>query len=339
LNQDESINIPPGSEIMAVEVVVDTEGLPFGGYSYGLSITPAFASGISHVQSSLPPFISLGAGAINEATGTVSGIAQASFFGNLPAGVYVLDTIEFLATSVSGGTATISAGFESAGDAFIVDGQTCPGSQPNCSVTFHSLQVASPSDVPLLSPFATSLLIAFLGISSLWTLGSFRKLSEMGRTAKHLLLLLLLFSSLSVGVLGVPLSAQAANSEAEKTSKKVSVDAASPTLADDWGIEFVALRLSAQNRFLDFRYRVLNKEKAERLFGPKIKPVLLDSSTGHALKVPVPPKLGPMKATRGTPHEGRVYFVFFANPGGLVEPGHEVKVDFGELEISGLTVQ
>jgi hypothetical protein len=339
LNQSETVNIAPGGEIVTVEVVVDTEGLPFGGYSYGVSITPGVAAGITHTQASLPPLIPLGVGTINEAAGMISGIAQASFFGGLPPGLYVIDTFEFLADPATAGSATISPGFESASDSFLTEGQTCPGSQPNCTVTFHSMQLLSPSNVPMLSPFGMGLLITLLGAASIWALGPFRRLGGPEGSMKRHLPLFLLLSSLCLGSVAAPSSVWAETPNPEAAAVKESLDASSPTLADKWGIEFVALRLSAQNRFLDFRYRVVNKGKAQRLFGPKINPVMLDSQTGHILKVPVPPKLGPMKGTRGAPLEGRTYFVFFANPGGLVEPGHKVKVDFGELEIFGLTVQ
>ena len=341
LNQGETVNVAPGGEIVAVEVVVDTEGFPFGGYSYGVSISPGAASGVTHTQASLPPLIPLGAGTINEVAGTISGIAQASFFGALAPGVYVIDTFEFLANPDATGTgsATVAALFESGSDSFLTSGQTCPGTEPNCTVTFHPMQLVSPSNVPALSPFGMGLLITLLGAASVRALGPFRKLNGAGGSAKRLLPLLLLLSSLGLGSLGAPSPVRAETPNAAATPVKHSLDASSPILADQWGIEFVALRLSAQNRFLDFRYRVVNEDKAQRLFGPDIKPVVLDSQTGHILKVPTPPKLGPIKGTRGAPIEGRTYFVFFANPGGLVEPGHNVKVDFGELEISGLTVQ
>ena len=339
LNQGESVNIAPGGEIVAVEVVVDTEGLSFGGYSYGVSISPGTASGIMHTLASLPPLIPLGVGTINEPAGTISGIAQASFFGGLPPGVYVIDTFEFLADPGAAGSATITPQFESAGDSFLTEGQTCPGTQPDCTVTFHSMQLISPSNVPALSPFGMGLLITLMGAASIWALGPFRRFGGPDGKVKRLLSLVVLLSSLGLGSVGAPSSARAEAPNPEAALAKHSLNVSSPTLADQWGIEFVALRLSAQNRFLDFRYRVVNKDKAQRLFGPKIKPVMLNSQTGHVLKVPVPPKLGPMKGTRGAPIEGRTYFVFFANPGRLVEPGHKVKVDFGELEISGLTVE
>jgi hypothetical protein len=324
----------PG-DVVAFEVVVDTEGQALSGYSFGIFVTPGTVSGISEAQLPLPPLMNLGLPTIDEAAGTISGIAQVGFFGDLPAGIYVTDRIEFLVDSIPPEGIVISAGFHAPNESFIVSGESCPGTAVGCTVTFNSIMVVGGPSVPMLSPVGTSLLICMLLLATARRLGPSifnRGASNMRGFGYGFTVLVMLISFLPAT--GPLRAAEKPNQQAAAT-----LDAASPELAETWGIEVVAIRLTGVNRFLDFRYRVVDAEKAERLFGPGIKPVLVDPGSGTVSKVPVPPKLGPMKSTRGKPYEKRQYFVFFANQGRSIRSGQEVAVDFGDLRISGLKVQ
>jgi hypothetical protein len=331
LNQPETVTKVPG-EVVTLEIVVDTGGMPLSGYSYGISITPGAVSGITHNQPPLPPLMNLGMPTVDEANATVTGIAQVGFFGSAPAGVYVLDRIEFSVDTIPPLGISVAAGFHSSGESLILSGETCPGTLVDCTVTFNSMNiVAGGPSVPMISPFG----IIFLVVTLL--LAGFRALASPSlviRNATGRYSLPGLFS-----VIVVSLAVPAFASGGDASPGVMSLDASSPRLAEEWGIEVVAVRLTGVNRFLDFRYRVIDADRAKPLFGPKVKPTLIDSTSGYTLKVPVPPKLGPMKSTRGEAYAGRQYFVFFANPGGSVKAGNEVAVDFGELTISGLKVQ
>lgn len=334
LSPSEIVTKIPG-DVVAVEVVVDTEGESLSGYSFGISITPGTVTGISEFQVPLPPLMNLGSPTIDEASGTISGIAQVGFFGSLPPGIYVTERIEFLVESLPPQGITIAAGFLAPSESFIVSGDTCPGTLIGCTVTFNSMKIVGGPSVPMLSPFGMFLLIGTILIASGRKLGlkpfDFRATATRGSN----LGLVALVGALSlVHPVGSARAVEEGNPMQEYT-----LDAASPELAEKWGIEVVFIRLTAVDRFLDFRYRVVDAEKAGRLFGPGIKPILIDSSNGRISKVPVPPKLGPMKSTRGRPYEERQYFVFFANQGRAIHAGEEVAVDFGELKISGLKVQ
>ena len=91
-------------------------------------------------------------------------------------------------------------------------------------------------------------------------------------------------------------------------------------LEEKWGIQIQSIRLSAAGYMLDFRYRVIDPDKAEHLFDRSIKPYLIDERTGSRFAVPNPPKVGPLR-TSNKPLADRIYFVFFANPGQFVKPG------------------
>lgn len=102
--------------------------------------------------------------------------------------------------------------------------------------------------------------------------------------------------------------------------------------AERWGIEIVGLRLTAADHLLNFRYRILDPDKAQPLVDRRNKPLLIDPKTGRAGAVPVPGKLGPMRATQkfGKPKVDRVYWVIFQNPG-AIRRGDTMTVSIGEF--------
>ena len=105
---------------------------------------------------------------------------------------------------------------------------------------------------------------------------------------------------------------------------------AAPSLQEQWGVEVVALRLTGNNYMLDFRYKVLDPEKAATLFERANTPVHIHNETGAKLEVPRPAKTGPLRSTN-PPQAGRTYFMLFSNPG-VVHAGDEVTVEIGDFK-------
>jgi len=115
--------------------------------------------------------------------------------------------------------------------------------------------------------------------------------------------------------------------------------AARDELRQRWGVEVASLHLSAQGRMVDFRYRVLDPDKAALLGDRSVKPTLTDLATGAVLRVPSFPKTGSMRQTAAKMEAGRVYFILFANTGMPVKSGSRVTVTIGDFKAEGLTVQ
>jgi hypothetical protein len=109
-------------------------------------------------------------------------------------------------------------------------------------------------------------------------------------------------------------------------------------LKDRWGIEIVAVRLTAHDHMLDFRYKVLDAEKAAPLFKRQTKPHLLHLATGKTLEVPAPAKTGPLR-TSDPPKQGRTYWMFFGNGGKLIKKGDQVTVVIGDFRAEKLVVE
>ncbi len=157
--------------------------------------------------------------------------------------------------------------------------------------------------------------------------------------------------ALLAGCLGIAALQMAgcATTSADKISKQATASKQSSqapasrrtSVEEQWGIRIEGLRLSAGGSMLDFRYRIIDPEKATPLVRPSIKPHLIDQASGATLTVPTYAKLGPMRsvARYGTPKADRIYFVLFANPGGFVKAGNKVTVVIGEFKAENLVVQ
>lgn len=110
------------------------------------------------------------------------------------------------------------------------------------------------------------------------------------------------------------------------------------TLEAKWGVRVESIRLTAVGHLIDFRYRVLDADKAATLIQRGQEAYLLDEATGTRLPVPVT-KVGQLRGT-GTKHqENRVYTVMFNTGGGLVKQGSSVTVVIGDFKAEHLTVE
>jgi len=107
-----------------------------------------------------------------------------------------------------------------------------------------------------------------------------------------------------------------------------------------WGVRVESLRLSAAGNMLDFRYRILDPEKAAYLVDRRNKPYLTDQASGKVLTVPTTAKVGPMRQTlrAGLPQKDKVYFILFGNPH-VVKQGDRVTVAIGDFKAENVIVE
>lgn len=115
--------------------------------------------------------------------------------------------------------------------------------------------------------------------------------------------------------------------------------ASRPSLEAQWGIQIASLRVTAAGQMIDFRYRIVDPEKAAQLVDRKVKPQLIDQASRRALGVPSAPKIGSIRQTSVKPLVGRTYFVLFGNPQQLVKPGGRVTIVIGEFRAENLVVE
>jgi hypothetical protein len=110
------------------------------------------------------------------------------------------------------------------------------------------------------------------------------------------------------------------------------------TIRDRWGVEVEGMELTAGGYMLNFRYKVLDAQKAAPLFVRRTKPVLTDERSGEHFQVPVGPTTGALRNSNN-PQEGRTYFMFFANPGHYLKKYDLVTVTIGEFSVSNIVVK
>ena len=167
-----------------------------------------------------------------------------------------------------------------------------------------------------------------------------RKEQFKGAQVGPLVVMALLLTSILIAPLWAPAApADEPAKAAEKTAEaEPTADAEAIDLAKQWGIEIASIRLTANDHMIDYRYKVLDADKATDLFKRQIKPYLIHQETGKVLAVPETAKLGPLRNSN-IPQEGKIYWMFFGNSGNLVKAGDSVTVVIGEFRVENLIVE
>jgi len=105
-----------------------------------------------------------------------------------------------------------------------------------------------------------------------------------------------------------------------------------------FGVDQLRVRYTASGASVEFRYRVVDPDKAAVLSDKHATPYMLDEQSGIKLLVPVMEQIGALRQTM-TPEQGREYWLLFANAGKVVKPGQRVDVSIGTFHARGLTVE
>ncbi len=115
----------------------------------------------------------------------------------------------------------------------------------------------------------------------------------------------------------------------------------SKVLRDKWGVEVIGINLTSAGYMLDFRFRVVDADKALPLFDHRIKPYVVADKSDIKLPVPMAPKVGAFRPTnRGKNIKAdKTYYMVFGNPDSYVKPGEKVSVVIGDFRAENLTVQ
>lgn len=108
-----------------------------------------------------------------------------------------------------------------------------------------------------------------------------------------------------------------------------------------WGIEVIGIHRAMVGYMLDFRFRVVDLDKALPLFDARVSPYVLTDRTGIKLPVPMAEKIGALRPTnRGKNIKaGKTYHILFANPDSHVKPGETATVVIGDFKAEHLAVR
>jgi hypothetical protein len=110
--------------------------------------------------------------------------------------------------------------------------------------------------------------------------------------------------------------------------------AAIQEVEERYGIRVTLIGVTAAGGMVDFRFKVLDQEKARVLTKEHdLMPVLSVQNTDTRLAMPG----GGMHSM--TLQNGKVYYLLFGNSKGTVKPGTPISVAFGEMQLKPIPAQ
>lgn len=110
-------------------------------------------------------------------------------------------------------------------------------------------------------------------------------------------------------------------------------------LSERRGITIEGVRLTGEGTMIDYRYRIVDAQKAAALHGQHVRPHLIDEATKAQFEVPFASKVGSLRQSSKPPVQGRTYVILFSNPGRTVASGDTVSIEQADLRITGIPVQ
>jgi hypothetical protein len=131
--------------------------------------------------------------------------------------------------------------------------------------------------------------------------------------------------------------AMASGESSEAAAKPTSSEDQSVEIEQKWGVKILGIRQTANAFLLDFRFHVIDPEKANPLIGRGAKPYIIDEASGTKLSVPNMPKVGSLRAKGNQPD--RDYFILFSNPNGIVKKGNKVTIIADDFKVEHLVVK
>ncbi len=134
-----------------------------------------------------------------------------------------------------------------------------------------------------------------------------------------------------------PVDQATVSGESSEVAKTPPLKDGSVEIEQKWGIKILAIRQTANALLLDFRFHVIDPEKAKPIIGRHAKPYIIDEASGMKLSVPSMPKVGSLRAKGNEPD--RDYFILFSNPNGIVKKGSKVTIIAEDFKVEHLTVE
>lgn len=110
-------------------------------------------------------------------------------------------------------------------------------------------------------------------------------------------------------------------------------------MQNEWGIEPVHLRVTADGYMVEFRYKVIDPEKARILTDRKDFPHLQSLKSKAKLTVPYFPTVGFVKSSRRFLKKDKNYTVMFSNEGRHLIRGDKVKIEIKDQVSPVLTLK
>lgn len=110
-------------------------------------------------------------------------------------------------------------------------------------------------------------------------------------------------------------------------------------MKDAWGIEPIHARVTANGFMIEFRYKVIDPEKALILSDRKDFPYMISQKSRAKLSVPFFPTVGYVKSNRRFLHKDRNYSAIFSNENQHMLRGDQVKIQLKDQISPAITLQ
>lgn len=104
-----------------------------------------------------------------------------------------------------------------------------------------------------------------------------------------------------------------------------------------WGIRPLSIQLTAAGNLLDYRFRVIDPDKALALMKRGDNAYIIDQTSGMKLTVPRT-KVGPLRQTGSKPKAGKIYPILFANTAKVIKPGSKVTLVIGDFRMENIVI-
>lgn len=105
-----------------------------------------------------------------------------------------------------------------------------------------------------------------------------------------------------------------------------------------WGILPLSLQLTAADQLVDYRYLVIDPDKAQVLMKQVDTAHLIDQTTGTRLSVSRT-KVDPVGQSGSRPIAGKIYPILFTNAAKVIKPGNKVTLVIGDLRMEDIVVK
>lgn len=126
------------------------------------------------------------------------------------------------------------------------------------------------------------------------------------------------------------------------TSKAGGNGALATAISPRWeasGIRVVKISPTVGRQMLDLRYRITDVEQAGRILKQTTPISLVDQTSGKTLPVPDLAKVGKLRSIPNKADAGRLFWMFFNNSDGVVNPGSKVTLLIGNVAIRDIVVE
>ena len=144
----------------------------------------------------------------------------------------------------------------------------------------------------------------------------------------------LLPAVLIVGALAIGLAVrQLFFSPADSVSKPTSAIPTSAEIEQRWGVRLSQVGVTAEGGLIDFRFIVLDPDKALAMVQDVKNVPILVNSTGQVVNSAA------MMSQKHVMNAGTTYFFLYRNTQGAISPGSRISVVFGDLRLDNVPVQ